>query len=152
RQLERFLDFGALDTDSIQVLHQEIATRRRRLLGRKEVPVRQSQPLLPFPSTTSASPGALEPRILTVLPVESAPAAKPKAAKPVPAPILLKAVDPRDRAHPPAVPALIPAPVAVPAAPPTPPRRSLREVLASFMEQRNIFWGELLGGLLIVGC
>jgi hypothetical protein len=25
-------------------------------------------------------------------------------------------------------------------------------MLASFMEQRNIFWGELLGGLLIVGC
>jgi hypothetical protein len=33
-----------------------------------------------------------------------------------------------------------------------PPRRSLGEVLAAFMEERNILWGELVGGLLIVGC
>jgi hypothetical protein len=32
------------------------------------------------------------------------------------------------------------------------PRRSLGEVLAAFMEERNILWGELVGGLLIVGC
>ena len=35
---------------------------------------------------------------------------------------------------------------------PRPPRRSWSEVLASFMEQKNIRWGELVGGLLIVGC
>ena len=33
---------------------------------------------------------------------------------------------------------------------PPPPRRG--SVLAGFMEERNILWGELLGGLLIVGC
>ena len=32
------------------------------------------------------------------------------------------------------------------------PRRSLGDVLAAFMEERNILWGELVGGLLIVGC
>jgi len=32
------------------------------------------------------------------------------------------------------------------------PRRSLTEVLAAFMEEKNILWGELIGGLLIVGC
>src|SRR5579884_334910 len=32
------------------------------------------------------------------------------------------------------------------------PRRSLTSVLAAFMEERNILWGELAGGLLIVGC
>jgi hypothetical protein len=32
------------------------------------------------------------------------------------------------------------------------PRPSLGEVLAAFMEERNIFWGELVGGLLMVGC
>src|SRR6202011_387946 len=31
------------------------------------------------------------------------------------------------------------------------PRRSVAEVLAAFMEERNIFWGELVGGLLMVG-
>jgi len=49
------------------------------------------------------------------------------------------------------------APVTVPAiAPeeptPTPPRRTWGELLASFMEQRHILWGELVGGFLIVGC
>ncbi len=34
---------------------------------------------------------------------------------------------------------------------PPPPRRSWSEMLAGFMEERNIRWGELIGGLLIVG-
>jgi hypothetical protein len=34
---------------------------------------------------------------------------------------------------------------------PQAPRRSLAEVLAAFMEERNILWGELIGGLLVVG-
>src|SRR5207245_4756903 len=68
-------------------------------------------------------------------------------------PILLKAAEtPAHADHPVVVPQPPPAPISVPAALPVPPRRALREVLASFMEQRNIFWGELLGGLLIVGC
>jgi len=44
----------------------------------------------------------------------------------------------------PAVPVLKPVPAS--------PRRSLGEMLAGFMEERNILWGELVGGLLIVGC
>jgi hypothetical protein len=51
------------------------------------------------------------------------------------------------------------APVAVPRAPappaerpPRPPRRAPGQFLAAFMEERNILWGELVGGLLIVGC
>jgi hypothetical protein len=32
------------------------------------------------------------------------------------------------------------------------PRRPFAEVLASFMEQSNIRWGEIIGGLLIIGC
>jgi hypothetical protein len=34
---------------------------------------------------------------------------------------------------------------------PTARRRSLTEMLAGFMEEKNILWGELVGGLLIVG-
>ncbi|HKB05991.1 MAG TPA: hypothetical protein VKD90_27600 [Gemmataceae bacterium] len=41
----------------------------------------------------------------------------------------------------------MPEPVPAPA-----PRRSLAEVFAQFMHERNILWGELAGGLLIVGC
>src|SRR5205823_5258552 len=35
---------------------------------------------------------------------------------------------------------------------PTAPRRRWTDVLAGFMEEKNILWGELVGGLLIVGC
>jgi hypothetical protein len=47
------------------------------------------------------------------------------------------------------VPTLVPR-EAAPAAP-LPPRRSVGALLAGFMEERNILWGELVGGLLIVG-
>ncbi|MEX2560691.1 MAG: hypothetical protein WD403_12290, partial [Pirellulales bacterium] len=36
--------------------------------------------------------------------------------------------------------------------PPRPPARPWSEILAAFMEQRHIRWGELIGGLLIVCC
>jgi hypothetical protein len=35
---------------------------------------------------------------------------------------------------------------------PPPPRRPFSEVLNSFMEESNIRWGEIIGGLLIIGC
>ncbi len=35
---------------------------------------------------------------------------------------------------------------------PRKPRKPFTEVLAAFMEQSNIRWGEIIGGLLIVGC
>src|SRR6266404_6257074 len=37
-------------------------------------------------------------------------------------------------------------------APPRPQRKSFTEVLNSFMEESNIRWGEIIGGLLIIGC
>jgi hypothetical protein len=39
-----------------------------------------------------------------------------------------------------------------PPPPPKPPGKPLSEILATFMEKRNIRWGEVVGGLLIVGC
>ena len=39
-----------------------------------------------------------------------------------------------------------------PTPPPRPPRRPFSEVLNSFMEESNIRWGEIIGGLLIIGC
>jgi hypothetical protein len=46
-----------------------------------------------------------------------------------------------------------PAPKIVkPPPPPKPPRKPLSEILATFMEKSNIRWGEVVGGLLIVGC
>lgn len=42
-------------------------------------------------------------------------------------------------------------PPVVPAAPPVQPSEPLTHVLQAFMEQRNIRWGEIISGLLIVG-
>jgi hypothetical protein len=70
-----------------------------------------------------------EEAIPTVLPVQQ-PAPAPVARRAGEAPVVLEAVE----------------------GPPPPPRRSLGEMMAAFMEERNILWGELVGGLLIVGC
>jgi hypothetical protein len=45
-----------------------------------------------------------------------------------------------------------PPPRVEPPPPPPPPRRPFSEVLNSFMEESNIRWGEIVGGLLIIGC
>ena len=47
---------------------------------------------------------------------------------------------------------LEPPPPSRPEPSPRPPRRPFSEVLNSFMEQSNIRWGEIIGGLLIIGC
>ncbi|MBM4071574.1 MAG: hypothetical protein FJ271_21965 [Planctomycetes bacterium] len=57
----------------------------------------------------------------------------------------------------PATPAPIPAAILMPepAAPRSSPERrpsSWGQLMAGFMEERNILWGELVGGMLIVGC
>src|SRR5215212_4662185 len=53
-------------------------------------------------------------------------------------------VEPPQKASPP--------PPAEPPPPPRAPRRPFSEVLNSFMEESNIRWGEIIGGLLIIGC
>lgn len=83
----------------------------------------QSPP--PLPSTAAQPIPGIQPPILPVTPVVSRPVAPPLPATP--------------RAH-------------RPAPPPKTPRRSLSEILAAFMKQSNIRWGELVGGLLIIGC
>jgi hypothetical protein len=81
----------------------------------------------------------------TVLPVVEPVQPLPKLVPPPPVP-----------PSPPVIPQPVPPAPPPPEIVPTPPtirqRRSLAEWLAAFMEDRNIFWGELVGGLLVVGC
>ncbi|MFO0845362.1 MAG: hypothetical protein U0797_23765 [Gemmataceae bacterium] len=69
---------------------------------------------------------------------------------PPPSPVLTEVLDavPAGEECPPPTPEPVPAFVPEP----PPPRRSLRELLSGFLEERNILWGELVGGMLIVGC
>ena len=89
-------------------------------------------------------------------PVQSAASQRQPAPPPPPEIPALDVVDlsgmelapPADEAPPPApMPA---APEAAPAPPPS-PRRTMGEILHAFMDKRNIRWGELISGLLIVG-
>jgi hypothetical protein len=129
RELERLGNQGMVDEATAAQLRDSLKDRRRQLMT--QTAALGSKPVWP----------------------------RPRAAAEKPAPLLSlpeATVDPAGESSPPASPA---PPVEEPAAPlfvasfPRPaPRRSLTEVLAAFMEQRNILWGELVGGLLIVGC
>src|SRR5207302_811647 len=98
--------------------------RRRRLLGEPD-PAVPHIPVPPLPATPTASEQILD-AIPVLLPVDE-PAPVVTAPEPKPAPL-------------------------PPLPPPAPPRRPITRVLAAFMEEKNILWGELVGGLLIVGC
>lgn len=83
-----------------------------------------------------ADPPRPVPAVLAPLSVEEPqPAASSTTAPSPPEPV----AEPSPPASPPATPP-----------PPAPPRRG--SVVAAFLEERNILWGELAGGLLIVGC
>lgn len=98
----------------------------------------------------------------TIAPPQSAPSpeATPPAVELIPAlpldvanqVIALPEIQPESKSIEP-----IPEPVPVeqsvkPVAPPRPPRRPFSEVFAAFLRDSNIRWGELVGGLLIIGC
>ena len=160
RQLRRFHEQGLLDITAFERLEAKVEARRRALTnkglqGPHAAPVGQPVRAKPAtPARTLAEPaipvreGAERPR--PPAPPRPAPAPEPPAfvelvppSPPSPPPAAAAPVDraaPRDER---------PAPVPVAT---RPPRRSFAELLAAFMEQRNILWGEVVGGLLIVGC
>ena len=140
RQLDRLHQIGALDAVSWRVLKAKIDNERE---------------LIIFPN---GRPGTARQQSLF------APAGRPQAAPPKPA---AKAVDEKasfapsapegEHASEPAAPALgawtKDSDEARPAAPILkPPRKPFAEVLAAFMEERNVRWGEIIGGILIIGC
>ncbi len=115
-----------------------------------------------YARVVSAMPGwlARHPEVETLIReadkrVGEIPKAQPVAAAPVIAEPIKPPVKPT-RTLPPPVPAPLhvePAPaVHVEPPPPPAPRRSFAEWIAVFMEERNIMWGEIIGGSLIVGC
>jgi hypothetical protein len=108
-------------------------------------PVVEPVPALPMPALPMPLEPALEPGRepdVSLLPRRAAPT-------------LTLALDRSEEAkgapsHPGAPASPESSPVAI-ETPPT-PRRSLSEWLSVFMEERNVLWGEVIGGMLIVGC
>lgn len=159
RQLDRLQQAGALDEVNFRVLKAKIDNEREQIIFPNGRPGRAEQPSL-FPATTSPRK-ARAPRDSNAAPSIERDAAAPK---PVAA----------DGAPHPTPPFVTPATFEEQAPdhsgqefgawaadsdeaalqPPVlgPPRRPFAEVLAAFMEQSNIRWGEIVGGVLIVGC
>ena len=143
RQLTRFYKEGKI---SEQVYEQLIARVRTERAPRPE-PQRASPQPAP-PPTPKPTPAPAPPRT-----PEPAPSRKPEAVPPVfiepavvnPVSSVLLELE-RERTS-----QKIPS-SAPPPAPRPNPRRPFTEVLNSFMEQSNIRWGEIIGGLLIIGC
>ena len=167
RQLQRMAALGPADVQRIRKTPRSrppisggVAPSARRAAAGTSGSAAQPAAAAPTPATPAATE---EPILATIVPGGKAETAarQPAPAKPqAAAPAKPQAVAPhrkrrrlrsRERwfsARPNF--ASPPKPVPPPE-PPPPPRRSWSEMLAGFMEERNIRWGELIGGLLIVG-
>jgi hypothetical protein len=130
RQLKRFHQQSVLDESKFSWLMQIVAHARQQFLQPPPAPEPVIAPeitpeqIAPIRIESPAPPPFVEPQIARAEMLES----------PTPT------YQPPITSHQP------------PPAPPPPPRKSLTEMLAAFMEEKNIRWGELLGGLLIIGC
>ncbi|MEE8450865.1 MAG: hypothetical protein V3R99_03090 [Thermoguttaceae bacterium] len=163
RQLVRWRRGGVLGESTVKNLLARLDTYRRRLLepSVKEEPLEaeivEPQPKLtevprpiPKPPTVKpALPRRLSPNQPSSQPtpaIPTPPQPTPPQPKPKPAPPQPVAPRPAPVQPAPPQPVVIQRPVV-----PPPPKKTWTETLAGFMEERNIRWGELIGGLLIVG-
>ena len=132
RQLVRFSRDGKINDETYELLLARIRAERNSLLGiqtPKPTPAPAPAPP-PVPAPVAPPPPSVVTAALVATDEEI-------IIKPVPT-----FIAPEE-------------PVNVPVAPPPPPprtRRPFSEVLNSFMEESNIRWGEIIGGLLIIGC
>src|SRR5437667_5963243 len=140
RQLERLHQIGAQDEVDFRALRIKIENERERIFFPHGRAGAAKQPSL-FVSETRPP---------------QAPRKPAQTEKAVAQPFITPAVF-DDRVHDASVPdlgawskdsdeATLAAPVL------KPPRKPFAEVLAAFMEQSNVRWGEIIGGLLIIGC
>jgi hypothetical protein len=135
RHLREFLDEGLLDRKRFQLLRNRIEARHRTLTGQSFEPASHSTP-------EKAAVGFLQPVVSQSVMPRPEPEELLEVLPAVETPVLASAVQKTPRKT-----VQVPAPVE-----PRAPRRTLTEWLAAFMEERNILWGELVGGLLMVGC
>ncbi|HKU74199.1 MAG TPA: hypothetical protein VJR02_09780 [Pyrinomonadaceae bacterium] len=119
---------GKLNDQTYEEVMSQIRAKRSRLVNPNPKPAEAPAP------SPAPCPFETTPAVVSVVQVEDT---EEIVIKPVPS---FMGNDAPPRVEPP------------PAAPPRPPRRSFSEVLNAFMEESNIRWGEIIGGLLIIGC
>jgi hypothetical protein len=139
RQLERLHQAGALDEVNFRVLKIKIENEREQILFPRGRPGAARQPSLFAPGTKVQFP----PKSVTEAAQQKAPFITPatfsERASEQAAPKFGAWAKDSDEAK--AVPPVL-----------KPPRKPFAEVLAAFMEQSNVRWGEIIGGILIIGC
>lgn len=130
---------GKLDAETVGRVHEQLRLTRRELLQPNHVASTEPPPVL-----QPLTPPPLEPAADVVEPT----AERPHVTEPPPLPTrrpryhehgVAEQIEPTRSAPP-------PLPVVQPS------KKSLGETLAHFLQEKNILWGELAGGLLIVGC
>ncbi|HEY1186973.1 MAG TPA: hypothetical protein VGE74_04915, partial [Gemmata sp.] len=139
REIDRLLEDAQIEPGAARATLDSLKARARRLRG---LPAKPKTPSHAYPVTAPApSEPDTAPQVLEPIPEETAAPAnetvQPQAAV-EPLPPVLAALE---VSEPPARPR-------VPSGPPAPPARRG----PGFLEAHNILWGELVGGLLIVGC
>lgn len=134
RQLDRFLNLGKIDVATHRAVMNAIEEERQRLT-RPMRPQTEAKPVVKTP-----------PPAVVVQPVVAPP--------PAPTPVLSVRAETEIPALPSPKPVIAAPPVKpmTPPEPPREPRRSFAEMLETFMEESSIRWGEIIGGLLIIGC
>jgi len=132
RQLDRFLNLGKIDVATHQAVMNAIEEERERLTR----PMRSQPQAKPVVETP--------PPVVVVSPIVAPP--------PVPAPVLSVRTETEIPASSTPKPIVVPVKPVAPPEPPPEPRRSFAEMLETFMEESSIRWGEIIGGLLIIGC
>jgi hypothetical protein len=138
RLLDRLLNQGKLDSETHRRVMQAVEEERQRLTA----PFRQP----------AAPPPATQP-----VPVEARDEVEPALAQVAPAAIeqhafAVEREKSDQRVVEPDIPIEPARPIAAAPEQPAQPRRSFTEMLETFMEESSIRWGELIGGLLIIGC
>ena len=137
-EVHKLQESGDLDPDTAKAVSQRLRRRAKALRGLPSGRPRVAAPVPPATESTASPTPA--PTIIPKAEPESIPV-------PVGASVAVIATGDRDEEiSPPTSPAIVAPEDRSPAA----PRRG--SVVAAFMEERNILWGELVGGLLIVGC
>jgi len=143
-QIDQFHQVGKLDRETFLTLKSIINRERIRLKGEYEpyvdVADTPGYSSTPEEHETKFEKGPSEEYQAVSIVAETEEVAAP--FEPVPS-FLPNIEEPAPRLEP---------PPAVPPPPPRAPRRSFSEMLNSFMEESNIRWGEIIGGLLIIGC
>src|SRR5262252_1480164 len=138
RQLDRFLNQGRLDAETHKLVMSLVEEERTRL----SAPVRRDA----IATRREAEPHPAPPK-----PVEPVPQQSPPALTEQTAFVVENDVEKGVRKLDEIAAAADYVPITV-AEIPRQPRRSFTEMLETFMEESSVRWGELVGGLLVIGC